>query len=120
LDLTGYGPSQILESTEQSIQAHKKAAAAYRQTAETYRRMANRINEAAPRIAAQQRHAAERLKVLNHKTAKVHQTARKVLKGDTRSLAELNTAIQKQERINRRPAAELKRWQAKVRKLNAK
>jgi hypothetical protein len=120
LDLTGYGPSQILESTEKATQAHKQAAAAYRKTAETYRGMANMINEAAPRIAAQQRHAAERLKVLNHKTAKVHQTAQKVLKGDTRSLAELNAAIQKQERLNRRTAAELRRVQAHVRKLNAK
>ena len=120
LDLTGYGPSQILESTEKSIQAHRQAAKYYKQTAEIYQATTKMINEAAPRIAAQQQHAAERLKVLQRNTAKVQQTARKVLKGDTRSLAELNAAIQKQERANRRTAAELRRWQAKVRKLNAK
>lgn len=120
LDLTGYGPSAILESTEKSIEANRKAATAYRKTAEIYRGTTQMINERAPKIEAQQRHAADRLKVLKRETAKWHAKSLKSLKGDTRSLEQLNAAIKRQEKINRRTAAELRRVQAHVRKLNAK
>ena len=87
--------------------------------AETYRGMTKMINEAVPRIAAQHRQAAERLKLLNQKTAKLQQTTRKALKGDTRSLEELNAAIKQQERANARSAAQLRRAQAHLRKVLA-
>lgn len=74
------------------------------------------INEAAPKIAAKQQHARERLKVLKQATAKLNRTNQKVLKGDTRSLAELNAAIERQERVNRRTAAQVRHWEAKARR----
>jgi RHS repeat-associated protein len=116
LDLTGYGPSQTLEAIDRTTQAHKQAAAAHRQTAAIYQATAKMINEAAPRIEAKQQHARERLKVLKQATAKLNRTNQKVLKGDTRSLAELNAAIERQERINRRTAAQARYWEAKARK----
>ncbi len=117
LDLAGVGPSATLEALDKATKAHKEAAAAYRKTAETYKGMTQMINEAVPKISAQHRHVAEKLKLLNQKTAKLNQTTRKILKGDTRSLAELNAAIKKQERINRKTAAQLRYWQARARKL---
>src|SRR4030095_107383 len=73
-DLAGVGPSQLLDSTYKTIEAHKEAKAAYERTTETYRGMTKMINEAAPRIAAKQQYAKERLKVLNQKTAQLQQT----------------------------------------------
>jgi len=119
-DLAGVGPSQLLDSTYKTIEAYKESTAAYKRTTETYRGMTKMINEAAPRIAAQQQHAKERLKVLNQKTAKLQQTARQALKGETRSLAELNAAIKAQERANARTAAQLRRELSNLRKAQGK
>ncbi|HXI49915.1 MAG TPA: RHS repeat-associated core domain-containing protein, partial [Candidatus Saccharimonadales bacterium] len=115
LDLTGYGPSAYLAALDATTQAHRASAKAYRQTAETYRGMTKMLNEATPRIAAQQQHAAERLKVLNRETAKWHEKSRKALKGETRSLEQLNAAIKAQERANARTAAQLRRELARLR-----
>jgi RHS repeat-associated protein len=120
LDLTGYGPSQTLEALDKSAKANRAAAKAYRQTAAIHRATTQMINERAPKIAAQQRHAGERLKVLKQETAKWNQKSLKALKGETRSLEELNAAIAKQEKANRRSAAQAAYWEAKARKLNAK
>jgi hypothetical protein len=119
-DLAGVGPSQLLDSTYKTIEAHKESTAAYQRATESYRGMTKMINEAAPRIAAQQQHVKERLKVLNQKTAKLQQTARKALKGDTRSLAELNAAIKAQERANARTAGQLRRELVHLRKVQGK
>ncbi|MFO1502040.1 MAG: RHS repeat-associated core domain-containing protein [Verrucomicrobiota bacterium] len=117
LDLTGYGPSAILEATEQSIQANRAAAKAYRHAAEINRQTAAMLNKAVPRIEAQQRQAAAALKVLKQETAKLNETTSRALKGETRSLEQLNAEIKRMEAMNRRSAAELKRLQAQARKV---
>jgi len=116
LDLTGYGPSAFLEATDQATQAWKASAEAYRKAAESSRQIVRIVNEAAPRIEGKRLQASEGLKVLNQKVAKLNQTTQKTLKGDTRSLAELNAAVARQERVNQKLEAELKYWQAQARK----
>lgn len=118
-DLSGYGPSQILEATEATIQAHRRSAQYYKQTAATYNAMTAMINERAPIIAAKQQHAAERLKVLNQKVAKLNATTQKVLKGDTRSLEELNAEVAKAEAKLAKSKRELAYQQARLKKALA-
>jgi len=108
LDLTGYGPSAILQNTEASIQANRAATKAYNETTATYQGMTKMINQRLPQLEAQQQQARERLKVLEQKTAAWRQQSLKALKGETRSLAELQAAIKRQERINRQTAARLR------------
>jgi RHS repeat-associated protein len=119
-DLAGVGPSAILESTYKSIEAHKEAKAHYEKATAAYQGMTKMINQKAPRIAAQQQYAAQRLKVLQDKTAKWNAKSKASLKGETRSLAQLNSAIKAQERANARTAAQLRRELSKLRKAQGK
>jgi hypothetical protein len=104
-----FNPKATSPSTGTALKVAGKTTAIYQATTKM-------INAAAPRIAAQQEHARGRLNVLKRATARLYRTNQKVLKADTRSLAELNAAIQRQERINRRSAAQARYWEAKARK----
>jgi RHS repeat-associated protein len=115
LDLTGYGPSAILEHTEKSIQANRAATKSYQQATEASRQTVSLVNEAAPKIRAKHQQIEAKLQQLVRATDKLNQTTRQSLKGETRSLKELNDAIRKQERINRRTRAELRRVEAQAR-----
>lgn len=117
LDLTGYGPSAILESTEKSIQANRAATKFYQQATEASRQTVALVNEAAPRIRAKHQQVEAKLQQLVKATDKLNQTTRKSLRGETRSLKELNDAIRKQEQINRRTMRELRRVEARARQL---
>lgn len=119
-DLIGYGPSQILEATEKSIQAKRQSTRYYQLSAAAYRYTADMINERLPAIAAQQQYAAARLKVLNQGVAKVNAATRQVLKGDTRSLAQLNAEIAKAEAKLAKQQRELAYQQARLRRALAK
>jgi len=116
LDLTGYGPSAILEATEKSIKANREATKAYKKATAAYKETARIYNEALPKLEAQQKHLAERVGVLEKEANKWQQKSLKALKGDTRSLAELKAAGARQERINRRLAAQVKYWEDRARK----
>jgi RHS repeat-associated protein len=115
LDLTGYGPSAILEHTEKSIQANRAATRAYERATAASRQTVDLVNEKAPKIKAKLQQVDTKLQHLVRETDKLNQKTRKALKGETRSLQELNDAIRRQERINRRTAAELRRANARLR-----
>lgn len=117
LDLTGYGPSAILEHTEKSIQANRAATKFHQQATEASLKTVALVNEAAPKIRAQLKQADAKLQQLVKATEKLNQSTRQSLKGETRSLKELNDAIRKQERINRRTRTELRRVEAQARQL---
>lgn len=116
LDLTGYGPSSLFESMDASIKANKEATKYYIQAAAASRETARIINEAAPRIEAQHQLAKDGLKVLDQETKKWNQKSLKALKGDKRTLAQLNADVAKAEQKLKRMEAELKYWEAQAKK----
>ncbi|MBK8002254.1 MAG: VCBS repeat-containing protein [Verrucomicrobia bacterium] len=112
LDLTGYGPSAILEHTEKSIQAnraaaahYKQAAASWNQTAAIYRDGANRL---APKLAEQQKRVDELVKKTN-----------KYIADREREMKSINAAIEKEESELRRANRELRYWQQRERRAKA-
>lgn len=116
LDLTGYGPSAILEATEKSIQANRAATKALQQATVSYKQAAATYNEGAARIGPKLREVDAKLQHLVRETNKLNERTRNALKGETRSLKELNDAIAKQERINQATGAELRRQEARLRR----
>jgi uncharacterized protein YukE len=116
LDLTGYGPSAILEATEKSIQANRAATKSYQEATVAWKQAAATYNEGAARIGPKLREVDAKLQHLVRETNKLNEKTRSSLKGETRSLKELNDAIAKQERINRATRAELRRQEARLRR----
>jgi RHS repeat-associated protein len=116
LDLTGYGPSAILEATEKSIQANRAATKSYNQATVAWKQAAATYNEGAARIGPKLREVDAKLQHLVRETNKLNERTRNSLKGETRSLKELNDAIAKQERTNRGLKAELRRQEARLRR----
>ena len=82
--------------------------------------MTEMINERAPGIAAKFQYLEGRVKVLDKKVAKLNATTQRVLKGDKRSLAELNAAVAKAEKQFAKQKRELAYEQARLRKALAK
>lgn len=112
LDLTGYGPSAILEHTEKSIQANRAAAAHYKQAAASwneaaaiYRDGANRL---APKLAEQQKRVDELVKKTN-----------KYVADREREMKSINAEILKTEGELRRANRELRYWQNRERRAKA-
>ena len=116
LDLTGYGPSAILDSTEKSIQANRAATKAYKETTALLKQTAETYGEAVAKMTPRIREIDAKLQHLVRETNKLNAQSRAALKGETRSLKELNDAIAKQERINRATKAELRRQEARLRR----
>ncbi len=116
LDLTGYGPSAILEHTEKSIQANREAARLYTETAQIYGRMATQINQAEPVLRGQLEQIGAKVTYVNKAAKTVRETALKSLQGDTRSLEELNAEIRKVEGQIRQQKREERYWKERERK----
>ena len=109
LDLTGYGPSAILEHTEKSIQANRAATRAYEHATKVSRESARRINEQLPGLQSKFRNIEQKLDKLVNDTAKLKATRQKELK-------DLNSQIKSYERQIRSQKRELRHWKEVERK----
>jgi RHS repeat-associated protein len=109
LDLTGYGPSAILEHTEKSIQANRAATRAYERATKVSRESARRINEQLPGLQSKLRSIEQKLNQLLVDTARLKATRQKELK-------DLNAQIKSYERQIKSQKRELRHWKEVERK----
>jgi RHS repeat-associated protein len=103
LDLTGYGPSSILESIEKSIEYNRAATRAYEQTTKVATESARRINEQLPGLQQKFRAIETNLDKLNAGIAKLKATQETELK-------RLNAQIKSYERQIQHQKQELRHW----------
>ncbi|MHB1306150.1 MAG: toxin TcdB middle/N-terminal domain-containing protein [Limisphaerales bacterium] len=101
LDLTGYGPSAIIEHTHRSIRANRESQRLYQQTAKTYTQIAEQYRQAEKTGRARLTQIEGKLEVLNQKTERLKQTRQK-------ELQYLNRQIHAAERQNRALKAQLR------------
>lgn len=109
MDLTEYGPSAFFEQTEKNIQNSRQAEKAFLRAEAAYKEKARILNQAVPRLKAQHKEQQRGVNTLNQMAAQMQRKTQSVLKGDKRSLDELNAEVRRLERLNKRDEREFKR-----------